>query len=837
MSTAPQRQGPALYRPPLDRYDEMVAPNGSVRRHWRPLVDGLAEMGLDSQAERWRKVERLLDENGLTFHVHGEGSGAARPLRLDAVPYILSAADWRILESALIQRARLLNAVIADIYGDQDLLTRGLIPGPLLLANPAFLRPCYGAVPRGGVYLHQMAVDLARAPDGAWWVLGERTQAPEGRGFALENRIALSHCYAEQFRDTPIQRLAGFFRAFDQALVGLSPREEPRIAVLTRGPSDPNYFAHAYLARYLGYSLAEGGDLTVRDRRVFLKTVDGLKQVDVILRKVACDEVDPLELRPDSAFGVAGLIDAWRAGHVAIANAPGSSVMETHALAGFLPPLCRHLLSEELALPSVATWWCGEPGARAHALANLDALAVTPAFGRYGEAPVPADRAKLAREIETRGHFYIAREAVALPTVPVLEGGAFRPAAATLRVFIAHDGGDFQVMPGGLAQVSSGDAGATSATHRPDTSKDVWVLSDAPLEQAPSLRPRPHAVALRRTGKDLPSRAADNLFWLGRYAERAEQTCRLMRTILSRLVENGRPAGEYPAMVQLIGPLAVKAGLDRSAAQGEFGGPNSALLRGQLRALLAEPCPYGLQETLGHLARTAGLARDRLSVDAWRTLSTLRADRFGPASEPDLAGMLDPLEAAIRNLAAFSGMESENMTRSHGWRFLDMGRRIERGEAMTEAVQGLLGSGDPEEDGSLTLLLELADSFMTYRSRYLTTPMLAPVLDLLVLDEMNPRSVGFQIAALSAHIGELPGHRPTPPLSAEQRLVTGMLAELRLSDIHALCRAGASGERQALLALLGGLSQKLSQFSDQLARTYFSHAQSASGASLLQRGL
>ena len=833
------------YRPPAGTYDELMAPDGAVRPHWVRFVRSLQALAPAQLAERWSKVERLLYENGITYNVHIDGEGTDRPWELDAVPFLIAPDDWRALEAGLIQRARLLNTILADLYGPQRLLRDGSLPAALVFGNPQFLRPCHGIAPRDGTYLHFYAVDLGRGPDGRWWVLSDRCEAPEGVGFALENRIVLSHCFREEFRDNQVHRLAGFFQAMHERLVALSGRDDPRIVLLTPGPLEPSYFAHAYLARYLGYTLAEGGDLMARDSRVYLKTLDGLQPVDLILRRMPGEDCDPLELRGDSLLGVPGLVETARAGNVVIANALGSGLVESAAITPFLPGLCRHLLGEDLRLPTIATWWCGQPGPRDHVAANLDRLLVRPAFARRSllgraRAPQPfeGDRDALVQRLMARGYDYIGQEPATLSTAPVWSDGRLGPAPMTLRVFVSAVADGYSVMPGGLARVSGADdpvdAGAGS--------KDTWVLSDRPVSAFSRLPAQLTAVALRRTGKDLPSRAADNLFWLGRYAERAEGTMRLLRSVIVRLTEDSRPMNDLAALERVLAPLLAKAHL----ATGSDGGTvaeRTAVLRRQLATLMyGVGCPYGIVESLGHLHRTAALVRDRLSLDAWRILSELQPDRYGRlwgssegAAETDLGYAQEALDQGIRALAAFSGMEMENMTRSHGWRFLDMGRRIERGVHMIEALQGLLGAENLEEDGSLVLLLDIADSFMTYRSRYLTTPLLAPVLDLLLMDETNPRSVGFQIAALARHIEQLPRDRDRPERSAEQRIVMATLTELRLSDISALCKRSRRGRRTRLHVLLDTLAKAMPELSEVISRAYFSHAEDAGTALSLQR--
>ena len=501
--------------------------------------------GRDEFTSRWEGARRSIRENGVTYNVYGDPQGVDRPWELDMVPLLISPAEWAGLETALIQRTRLLNLILADLYGPQTLLGSGLLPPSLVLSNPAFLRACHGIPVPHGMYLHLHAVDLVRSPDGQWWVLADRTQAPSGAGYALENRIVLLRSLPEAFRDCQVHRLASFFGAQRDTLRAMAPqpRDQPRVVLLTPGPYNETYFEHAYLARYLGFTLVEGGDLTVRDRRVFIKTLEGLQPVDVIFRRLDDSFCDPLELRSDSSLGVAGLVEAARAGNVTIANALGSGVIETAAIMPFLPGLCRHLLGEELKLPSFATWWGGQPRELEYVIEHLDQLVVKRAFPTDAREPVfgaelsDGERSLLAAELRARPDHFVGQEHVALSAAPVWHQDRMEPRRVVLRTYVAAAGDSYAVMPGGLTRVSSTHDGPIVSMQRGGGSKDTWVLSDGPVSSMTLLAPAGSAVRPERAGSDLPSRVAENLFWLGRHAERAEHAIRLLRSVVARLTD------------------------------------------------------------------------------------------------------------------------------------------------------------------------------------------------------------------------------------------------------------------------------------------------------------
>src|ERR1700676_3015029 len=439
-----------------DAYDELSADGVTPRPHWAHLMQSLQAIGPEELGRRWARAERRIRENGITYNVYGDPLGASRAWQIDIIPLLIPADEWRYIEAGIIQRAQLLNLLLEDLYGAQDLVAHGHFPAALLYANPAFLRPLVGVRVPAHSYLHMLAVDLARSPDGQWWVLSDRTQAPSGSGYALENRTIVSDVLPNDFRNANVLRLAPFFRAQRNALAALAERSNPRIVLLTPGPHNETYFEHSYLARYLGFTLVEGADLTVRDRCVYLKTVDGLDQVDVILRRVDDSFCDPLELRSDSLLGVPGLVGAIVAGNVRVANALGSGVIETAAIMPFLPGLSRHMLGERLTLPSVATWWCGQPYALHWVLNHLDSVVVKPAFPSRGMEPVfgatlePAEKDKLAERLQANPHEYVAQEQIAISTTPVWDNGHLNSRSVVLRTYVLNTGNGWVTIPGGL---------------------------------------------------------------------------------------------------------------------------------------------------------------------------------------------------------------------------------------------------------------------------------------------------------------------------------------------------------------------------------------------------
>jgi uncharacterized circularly permuted ATP-grasp superfamily protein/uncharacterized alpha-E superfamily protein len=823
-------------------YDEMVDSAGAIRAHWRTFVrqvEGLDPGELDG---RWAQARQLIHDNGISFNVYGDPRGMERLWQLSPIPVVIGAEEFAEVAAGLVQRALLLDALLADLYGPQRALCEGWLPPELVLAHPSFLRSCHGLIPPQGRFLHFYAADLVRLPSGRFHVLIDRTQAPAGAGYALENRIVVSRVLPDVFRDCNIERLATFFRTVRQTMASLAPanRDNPRVVLLSPGPYNATYFEQAFLAQYLGYMLVDGADLTVRDGRVFLKTLGGLHGVDVILRRLNDDYCDPLELRDDSTLGIPGLLQAVRAGQVAVANALGSGVLQTPAIMPFLPRLCRGLLGEELKIPSVQTWWCGDAASLSHVIANLDRMVIKPArpvgtgaHSYVGEALTAETRAELVARMRAAPAHWVAQDRVPLSMTPVMDGGELAPRELVLRSFLVARGDRYEVMPGALSLVGGSPGDREISMQRGAGSNDTWVVSGGPVSTF-SLLPGPsQPLTLSRGGGDLPSRVADHLFWLGRYAERADAIARLARTISGRLAEQialeaYRETELGPLLEALRQQTRTAAGAAAPATT-----PEGSAERELLYALFAADHPGTLRSAIQSTHRVAGVVRDRISMDTWRILTSLHQDLPEMSGQRAVGGgelgtLAIGLDRLVTRLAALGGVVMESMTRGQAWRFLDMGRRLERAMNLVLTLRYTLAAAAPypteREAPLLESLLEVADSVMTYRRRYLASLQVAPVVDLLLTDQTNPRSVIFQLVLLGEHLHELPrdptrGHPATP-----EGIVLGALSRLRLVDVEEICLPDEQGRRPALRALFDELARELPAVSDALTGQYLNHA-------------
>jgi uncharacterized circularly permuted ATP-grasp superfamily protein/uncharacterized alpha-E superfamily protein len=808
-----------------DTYEESSANGVNPRAHWKPLIDSLQKLGSEELGRRWAQAERRIRDNGITYNIYGDPEGENRPWRTDIVPLMISGEEWRYLKAGITQRAELLSRVLEDLYGPQNLIKEGHFPAALLYGNPAFLRPMVGvSVPRTS-HLHMLAVDVARSPDGQWWVLADRTQAPSGSGYALENRTIVSDLLPELFRASNVERLAPFFRAQREALIAMSNRPNPRVVLYTPGPHNETYFEHSFLAKYLGFTLVVGSDMTVRDRHVYVKTVSGLEQVDVILRRVDDDFCDPIELRGDSVLGVPGLVDAIVAGNVAVANGLGSGLIESAAIMPFLPGLSRRLLNEEIMLPSVATWWCGQPRALNWVLHNLDSVVVKPAFPSRGIEPVfgselPEDkRAELIERLRVHPHEYVAQEQVALSTAPVWEDNHLHPRSMVLRTYVLNTPNGWVALPGGLVRVSEAN-GTVVSMQRGGHSKDAWVLSDDPVDTFSMLRPATEPLELRRASLVVPSAVADNTFWLGRYVERAECVARVLRSIVPR-VHRAEDA-ELPSLLSLCGSLGWRQG---KLSKRKRKIPTFIPLEKEVFALLTNKKRWdSLPSTLAEIARVGGNVRERLSSDMTLLIGQLRTV-LNTGRRLPLQEYSPLLTECLELLSSFSGMERENLIRGTGWLFMSLGRRLERAIYLTRQLRVITKPLTLESWSYLEYLLEVADSSVTYRTRYYTTLQPLAVMDVLMLDETNPRSLKFQLEHLAELYGKLPRYD-----ADDLKTMNDALKVLREIDLQAMAYptegepSDGDAALQSLDKYLADLEALLLSWSNNLSSRYFSHA-------------
>jgi uncharacterized circularly permuted ATP-grasp superfamily protein/uncharacterized alpha-E superfamily protein len=823
------------YDAPPGIFDEMCTGEGEVRTHWRYLIDSLATMGPEVMVQRQRDTVRMLRSDGATYNIYGAPDGFNHPWELDPIPLLISSSEWAGIETGLAQRAELLNLILADLYGPRTLIRNGLLPADLVYTHPGFLRACVVTAGMPAPRLTLYAADLARAPEGGIWVFNDRTQAPSGVGYALENRTVMSRLIPSLFRDSHPHRLASFFRLMRQSLADLAPagRENPRVVIMTPGPLNETYFEHLYLANYLDYTLIEGAYLTVRDGRVWHKSVSGLEPVDVILRRVDDHFCDPLELRPDSLLGVAGLMEAVRQGRVAVANPLGSGVLESPGLLAFLPRMAKHFLGQELSLPSVATWWCGQVAERDYVLANLHRLVLRPAHRSAGKPPVFGDQLSSAgleswrERIRAQPHLYVGQEQHTPSSVPTLKNGVLEPRPAILRSFLVARQDTYVVMPGGLTRVGESPDSRIISNQSGAISKDTWVLASEP-EQIESLLPPDRMQSMARE-ETLPGVSAENLYWVARYMVRVEMMIRLIRNI--HLRRNEALQLEDPVTRTTL-EILLRGLTHMTRTYPGFTGAGSAERLSnplpEIVELLIDPQRTGtLAANLTAFLRAAYAVRDLVSSDARRIINEIGDELAGLVGgmPHDLQHLQDVMDRIITALMAIAGAAGESMSRELGWHFLGLGRRIERSLLQIALVRAVLVDRTTTDIEALLLesVLSIEESFTLYRRRYRHRPRTDATLDLLLLDETNSRSLASQIREVHRHIASLPG-QGRRPYRKELRLMIEASTLLRLADAGTLTIVDGN-MRSRLDVLLASIAQSLCDTSDALTETYFTQAE------------
>ena len=803
---------------------------------WAAFFDQLGPQGWDSLNQRAERMARQLRDNGVTYNVYAGEGQLQRPWSLDLFPLLISPADWARIEVGVLQRVRVLEAVMADMYGPQRLLKDGLLPPALVQGHPDYLRAMHGVPPVGAQHLHIVAFDLARGPGGFWWVVSQRTQAPSGLGYLMESRLAVSSQFPQAHEQLKVRRLAASYRSLIERIKSLSPAgAESHIALLTPGPYNETYFEQAYLARYLGITLVEGTDLTVRGERLYLKTLHGLRPVHGLIKRVDDAWLDPLEMRPDSRLGVPGLLQAVRAGNVLMANAIGSGFLESSALLGFLPALGRHLLGEELQMPALHTWWCGEPAAMRAVLPRLSDCVIKPTYpwsysrGTFeaGVGPFmgPEQRAEWAERIQRVPDEHTVQAFLRTSQMPTWQGGGMALRSTILRVFALSDAqGGWQVLPGGMARLAGAEAGLASM-QQGGSSADAWVLDEygghdelehSTLAVIPPVAQRPAQDRERL----VTSRAAENLFWLGRYTERTENAARLARITLEAL--HGEEEPSYPTLMWLS-QLCESAGLVTDDE------PSALQWRAEFeRALIGHLGDTDEVPSVGYSLRwlrNAGAAlRERLATEHWQFIKQAEeqflADcaeiqRFSPPSAGDTLAALARLS---HNLLAITGAQQDRMWRDDGWRLLSIGRHIERLTFLSEALSRGFYTNAVHDAAGFGVVLDLFDSTISYHARYQRSREIAALIEHVVLNQQNPRSLAWVVQTLAGRLARMHEREPAG--------VEDLSIHLRapeLGELQRLCEHDEIGDFIHLQELLAHFDETGQALSDQIALRHFSH--------------
>ncbi len=821
--------------------DEAISADGSVKPDWRYMLDSLATLGDDELAERQHKAKRILRDDGATYNRY-EQNTRSQTWGLDLLPLLISADSWSVIEAGLQERADLFNLIFKDLYGKRELISLGLLPPELVFGNQSFIRACDGLQLPGENQLIIHGVDMLRREDGSMCVCSDRLQAPSGLGYALENRVVMSRVLPSLLRESQVHRLTSFFQVLRQKLISLAPNiASPRIVVLTPGPYSETYFEHAFLANYLGFSLVQSGDLVVGDGFVWMRTLNGLTRVDVIVRRVDELYCDPVELRADSMLGLPGLIQVARAGNVAIANPLGSGFMENPVLYRFLPKISEHFLGRQLRLKSVATWWCGEPDDLQFVLANFTDLVIKPVAPHTSNSAnsytssnskMVADltdrqRAELLSAVKENPHNYVAQEKLLPSYVPTFNQQELVSRPVILRSFsVASEDSSYRVMPGGLTRVGAKQNSTAIANRFGAVSKDTWIIASEP-EKHEILSSQLGVNDGYTEGAELPSRVVENLFWMGRYMERAENSLRYIRTLFMQM--NGieqLPTDCKSVLLQAATQLTstYPGFVNNTPLQND---PDAELLSLILDRDRVGSVTYAVSSLLSCAEQLPGL----LSSDSQHIINNI-ADQIDTLSSrlrgDFLSAPEEPLGSLISNLLALVGIVNESMIRDTGWLFVELGRRLERASQTASLVRALLFThfDDSQESIILESLGMTVESLISYRRRFGGSLKINSMLELVLMDASNPRSVDYQLKSIVNTIYALPRERRTTELSAQLRFVMEAQSKVQLSKISQLCRTDQDANtRSELDQLCAQIHQLLGEASNAISVEYFTRVQ------------
>jgi uncharacterized circularly permuted ATP-grasp superfamily protein/uncharacterized alpha-E superfamily protein len=825
------------YSPDRRTFDEFRDQTGDAKAAWTQFANRIHELGREGLENSWKRGETMLRENGIAYNLLVGGPETERRWNLDPLPFLIYQDEWEHLAKGVVQRAQLLNRVLHDCYGPQTLLTSGILPAPLLFSQPNFNRSLCDIPKPNKPLLSLYAVDVARGPDGSWKVIADRTESPNGIGFALENRIVITNVFSETSKRLNIIRLASFFQNFNATLRSLtsSAIDSPKVVMLSPGAGDRAFFEDAFLARYLGITLAIGSELTVRNDRLFLKTVRGLQRVHVLIRRVCENDIDPLETPSSSHLGVPGLMQAMRAGNVVVVNPPGTGIVEAPALLPYLPAMARHFLGQDLLLPSIETEWNHSVGTSSSLLDSGNAV-VKSAFTRNLFTPtltrhLTKDQlGALRQEIWNNPAAYVIQREMPFSTAPVWTGDSIEARPVAIRLFLFADGDTYKVLPGGLVRAASQADTLPGLSLRENTSsKDLWVIGS--VDRAPQLQTTnlPAGIAIRRNSGTLSSQAADNMLWLGRYSERAEFATRTLLEIVQIATEE-QESSELAEIPPLLATLSKLDYIDSTKLDRFTNSPaGRKLLLEELSAIFfksASPRPTNLDSVPNNIRRLrdlASISRDRLSNETWRIIQSLDQRVSMPAPRR-LVAFREPMQEVILLQSAFNGTCRENITRSESWRFLNIGRRLERCSWLLTMVEEILRLYPSPPSAVLDSALSIIDCTMTYRFRYQGAPQPLPALDLILFDPVNPRGLVYQLADLQQSFAELPAPENDRVLRAPHRTILKAINFLQTEILNTDDVFSEAMKLKELQQFISNLRAELPSIYEQLSWEFFTHA-------------
>jgi uncharacterized circularly permuted ATP-grasp superfamily protein/uncharacterized alpha-E superfamily protein len=843
-----QRAVPEILRqyiPASDSYNELFTNDDHIRPDWQAFFSSLHDLGTEEIQHRTVDILRLLKENGVAYNIYNDPSGKSRPWELDPIPQIITATEWDTINKGLVQRATLFNLLLKDIYGPQKLIKDGIIPQELIYMHPGFLRSCVNIELPADQHLVLYAADMGRSIDGRLWIISDRTQAPSGYGYALENRFAMSSVLPELFSNLQVSRLSPYFDLLQQALNNIAPHktDNPKVVLLTPGPNNETYFEHSYLSAYLGITLVQGNDLMVKDNHVWLKTIEGLEKVDVILRRMDDIYCDPLELKSDSLLGIPGLLQVVRKGNVAIANPLGSSIVENAGLVPFYHAVARHLLSEDLIIPSIATWWCGQPKEMQYVIENIEHLVVRRIYRNIAGTRSAIDAASLSyqdknaliQKIKAHPHLYVGQEKINFSSTPSWVDGKLQAGHSLIRSFLVKKDDSFIAMPGGLTRTSYAKNSFIISNQTGGSSKDTWILSSGGDHVQPvklQLKTNSSQAAFQRGS--LPSNTAENLFWAGRYTERVINNARLLRTVMQYILQHNNFYKDESTDTRNI---LLQAVTSCTYSYPGFMPTDDPVKEAEL---LANPWPEfvdilynedrngSLGQTLSMFIRSVYSVRNFWSLDTWRIVGQMEDSwsMVKNAMHYDHFTMISNIDALNTSMFAFLGMNRESARREQEWVILDLGRKIEQSLYIIRLLQNIFNQKQENqvEHELLESVLVATQSMVTYRYTYRDHLQLPLVMELLMLDMNYPKSLVYLVHKIKSYIAMLPKMGKNQSLSEQERLILEADTLLKLANGNTLSQYdNNTKEYRRLNDTLNKLFSLIADTSTTISKTYFKH--------------
>ncbi len=826
------------YQQEINSYDETIGANGLVKPHWQKLFASLEKLGITELEVRNQEIINRLRENGVTYNVYGSSDGLNRPWLLDPIPFLIAQKEWQHITNGLTQRALLLDFIIKDIYGPQRLIKDTILPPELVFDNTGFFRSCFDIKLPSQNQLIMYAADMARGPDGRMWLVDNRTQVPSGSGYTLENRRIMSKLIPELTEGMFVGRLSPFFTHLHQTVSKLANhnKENPNIVYLTPGSNNETYFEHAYLASYLGYTLAQGHDLLVRNGYVWLKSIDGLEKVDVIVRRVDDEWCDPLELREDSRLGVPGLLHAIRSGNVSVINPPGVSVLENSALLAFMHAICRYFLGEDLIMPSIATWWCGQKKEMNFVLENLHKLIIKKANRKqkfrsvFGKELSTSELYALKQAILQNPHEYVAQEEVSLSTTPSLVDGKIEPRLASLRAFLVSNGSDYYMMQGGLTRSSAEKDRYVISNQYGGISKDTWIVSDTLIDALEKTVTRPKKAVTPHTS--LSSRSAENLFWVGRYGERTIALAKFLRILLNALNENVHFRGPFKTeYIQILLSSLTHLTLTYPGFADEEDDSARKNPDAEIIEIIHNAQKVGtVAANLESFLKSVITVSEKWNYDTRGIINLIescqsRIRKTNTHNPNDYQKVLDKVH---NRLFTFYGSISESMPRDSGYYLFETGKLIERILSRISIIRSAFSFKTDQNVENELIEAVLTNHYLLvhYRQLYKSDFSLEAMLDMILLDTKLPYSLAYQLDTLASHLNQLPKTAQSERLSQHERAVLAAATKIKLADLSKLstCKSGTQF-RKNLDRLLSDVAALVSSVTPSLTNSYFTHTE------------